>query len=477
MPLVLYDSLTRSLRPFEPLDAGRVTVYACGPTVYSHVHIGNWSLAIVADILVRWLRESGWHVVYVQNITDVEDKIIRDSRAAGEDRATFTGRWERAYLAGMEALGARPQVDHFPRATEHVDGMVSMIQALLDHGHAYLADDGSIYYRVDSFATYGRLAGIRPDQLKAGASGRVRVDEYDKDAVADFALWKAWVPEDGDVAWSPTFRVGGRERVVKGRPGWHIECSVMASALLGPRIDIHLGGEDLLFPHHQNEIAQSEAAYGVSPFVGYWLHHKHLLVDGAKMSKSKKNFYTIEDLVARFGPTIVAGFRYLIASSHYRQSLNFTFEGLEAAQATVRNLREARERLGRVARDATPSEFARPWRERFTAAMDDDLATPEALAALHDLVGEANRRLHQETLAPGDAAAAVEVLDLAGRVLGIFPPAQERRLTEEQEALVADRARARAARDFEEADRLRDVLAEQGVLVKDTKDGQTVSFA
>ncbi len=477
MPLSLYNSLTRSVEAFRPLDPERVSVYACGPTVYNHVHIGNWSLFTVSDVLVRWLRESGYTVVYVQNITDVEDKIIRDSRAAGEDLVTFTTRWSDAFLEGMGDLDNKRQVDHFPRATEHVDGMVEMIQALLDKGHAYLADDGSIYYRVSSFPTYGELANIKQEDLKAGASGRIKADEYDKEEVGDFALWKGYVEEDGDVFWEPAFRIDGQERVVKGRPGWHIECSVMSSALLGPRIDIHLGGEDLLFPHHQNEIAQSEAATGEAPFVRYWLHHKHLLVDGAKMSKSKGNFYTLKDLMDRYGEKVARPFRYLIASGHYRNSLDFTFAGLESAARTLGNLQEARTRYAKVAGDTGPSAFADEWTGRFVTAMDDDLNGPEALAAIHEMTGEANRRLQNEVLSAADAASAVALLDKADRVFGLGLAESGRTLTAEQQALVDARATARDNKNWAESDRLRDELAAQGIIVKDSKDGQEIRFS
>jgi cysteinyl-tRNA synthetase len=477
MPLSLYNSLTRRVEPFRPLDPEHVTVYACGPTVYSHVHIGNWSLFLVSDIAVRWLRESGYRVTYVQNITDVEDKIIRDSQAAGEDIATFTARWADRFLEGMETLGNKAQVDHFPRATEHVDGMVVMIQALLDKGHAYLAEDDSIYYRVSSFPTYGELANLKKEALKAGASGRIQADEYEKEEVGDFALWKGWVEADGDAFWEPTFTVDGQARVVKGRPGWHIECSVMSTALLGPRIDIHLGGEDLLFPHHQNEIAQSEAALGARPFVGYWLHHKHLLVDGAKMSKSKNNFHTLQDLIDRYGPGIAPAFRYLIASGHYRHSLDFSFTGLEAADTTLRNLREARARFEKSAGTAAASDFGAPYRERFAAAMDDDLQTPEAFGIVHEMVREANRRAQGETLTPADAAAVLGVLDLADRVFGLSLVGEAKEVTAAQQAMIEARAKARADKDWGEADRLRDALADEGILVKDAKDGQEISFA
>ena len=476
MPLQLYNSLSRRVEAFQPVDPSRVTVYACGPTVYNHVHIGNWSLALVSDIVVRWLRESGYPVTYVQNITDVEDKIIRDSRAAGEDRATFTKRWADAYLRGMDTLGCTPQVNHFPRATDHVSGMVAMIQVLLDKGHAYLADDGSIYYRVSSFPTYGELANLDRNALRAGASGRIKADEYEKEEVGDFALWKGWVPEDGDVFWKPTFAIEGRDRLVRGRPGWHIECSVMSTAILGPRIDIHLGGEDLLFPHHQNEIAQSEAALDARPFVRYWMHHKHLLVAGSKMSKSKGNFFTLKDLFDKYGARIAGAFRLLVASGHYRKSLDFTFTALEAADKTLRNLRDARSRFLKTAAGAAPSDFGDAARAHFAAAMDDDINSPGALAAVHDLVGEANRRAQGDALAPADAAAVVVVLDLADRVFGLKFEEVGHALTPEQQALVDARAQARMDKDWAASDRLRDELAAQGILVKDSKDGQEISF-
>ncbi|MDA1195226.1 MAG: cysteine--tRNA ligase [Planctomycetota bacterium] len=476
MPLHLFNSLARKVEPFEPHDPRRVTVYACGPTVYSHVHIGNWSLSIVSDFVVRWLRESGYPVVYAQNITDVEDKIIRDAQAAGMDRATFTRGWTDKYLAGMDTLGCTPQVNHFPRATDYVHGMVAMIQTLLDKGHAYLADDGSIYFRIASFPTYGELANLDRNTLQAGASGRVQADEYDKESVGDFALWKGYVETDGDVFWKPTFTVGGAARVVKGRPGWHIECSAMSSALLGPSIDIHLGGEDLLFPHHQNEIAQSEAALGQRPFVRYWMHHKHLLVNGAKMSKSKGNFFTLQDLFERYGSKIAPAFRLLILSGHYRKSLDFTFAGLEAAAKTLLNLREARERFARTAAGAAPSAFADAALATFVAALDEDLNGAEALAALHGLVGEANRHARDERLAAADAAAVVTLIDKADRVFGLRLASGARELSADQQALVDARAAARLARDWAEADRLRDVLAEVGILVKDGKDGQEITF-
>jgi cysteinyl-tRNA synthetase len=306
----------------------------------------------------------------------------------------------------------------------------------------------------------------------------VRADEYEKEDVGDFALWKAYDEADGDVFWEPTFVVGGTPRKVKGRPGWHIECSVMASALLGDQIDVHMGGEDLKFPHHQNEIAQSEAATGKRPFVRTWLHRRHLLVDGAKMSKRLKNFFTLKDLVARAGPSAPRAFRYLVVSAHYRTPIDFTWASLDAAATTLRNLGEARERFRKVAAGAAPADDgpAAQARAAFEDAMDDDLDASRAMAAVHGLVGEWNRRAQAGALSPADAAAGVALLDAADAALGLFLTAT-RALTEEERALLDARAAARAARDWAASDRLRDDLAKRGVLVKDGKDGQTFTFA
>jgi cysteinyl-tRNA synthetase len=477
MALRFHDSRTRRVETFEPANPPDVTVYACGPTVYDHVHIGNLSAYLFYDVVRRWLARRGYRVRFVSNVTDVDDKTIRDSRKAGVPLPEFTERYTRAYLEDLEAVGCLP-ADANPKATEHVDGMRAMIQALLDKGHAYVAEDGSVYFRVASFPTYGELANLSKDALRAGASGRVRADEYEKEEVADFALWKAWAPEDGDVAWEPTFVVDGVPRRLKGRPGWHIECSVMASALLGDRIDLHMGGEDLKFPHHQNEIAQSEAATGKRPFVRTWLHRRHLLVDGAKMSKRLKNFFTRKDLVARAGPSAPRAFRYLVVSAHYRTPIDFTWESLEAAATTLRNLGEARARFAKAAGSASPAASG-PATDALTAfgeAMDDDLDASRAMAAVHGLVSEWNRREKAGTLSPSDAAAGVRLLDEADAALGLFLVAT-RALTAEEQRLLDARAAARKARDFAASDRLRDELSKHGVLVKDGKDGQTVTFA
>ncbi len=478
MPLRVYNSLSRRVEDFEPRDRARTTVYGCGPTVYNHVHIGNWSTFLFYDVFVRWLRASGYGVRYVVNVTDVEDKIIRDSRAAGEDRASFAARWTQVFFDDLDRLGC-VRADAYPRATDYVPEMAAMVQTLLDGGHAYLSrdEDGteSVYFRIRSFETYGELANLSRAQVMAGASGRVKADEYEKEEVGDFALWKGWSPSDGDTFWEPELVVDGTRRVLKGRPGWHIECSVMSSALLGPQIDAHLGGEDLRFPHHQNEIAQSEAATGKRPFVRYWMHRRHLTVEGRKMSKSAGSFYTLRDLEERAGPFSARAFRYLVASSHYRTPISFSWEGLDAAGRTLLNLDDAWRRLARHAGDAVPSDFAAGADAAFRRAMDDDLETSAATAAVHSLVGEANRRIEAGSLAPGDAASALALLRLADDVLGLGL-ARNQALSAEQQTLLGRRETARARRDWAGADRLRAELRALGVIVKDTKEGQEVTL-
>ena len=478
MTLRFLNTLTRRLEEFAPERPPEVTLYACGPTVYDHVHIGNWSAFLFYDVVVRRLRRKGYRVRFVSNVTDVDDKTIRGSRKAGLSLTDFTRRYEEDYLRDRRLLGCL-DADAYPRATEHVDGMRAMIQTLLDKGHAYLADDGSIYFRVASFPTYGELANLARATLEAGASGRVKADEYEKESVGDFALWKAYDPADGDVVWEPSFVVDGRSRVVRGRPGWHIECSVMASALLGARIDLHLGGEDLKFPHHQNEIAQSEAATGERPFVRLWMHRRHLLVDGAKMSKSKGNFFTLKDVVARGGPSAPRAFRHLVVTAHYATPIDFSWSGLDAAATTLRNLSDARTRFAKAAAGASPAARgpAADAAGAFEEAMDDDLDASRAMAAVHGLVHDANRRLGEGSLSPADAAAAVALLDEADANLGLFLSEPARRVTPDEQSLLDARLAARRAKDWAEADRLRAALAGKGVLVKDVKDGQEVTFS
>ncbi len=459
MTIQLEDTLTGATRPLAPLEPGHVRIYSCGPTVYGPAHIGNFRSFLFADVLVRYLRYRGAQVTWVMNVTDVDDKIIRGANEAGVSIGELAERWLARFLA--DARGLRmTEPDVLPRATEHIDRMVALIQALLDKDHAYRTDDGSIFFRIDSWPAYGRLARLDPDQLRVGE--RVEADEYGKADVRDFALWKA--PKPGEPSWDTA--------IGAGRPGWHIECSAMSMAYLGESFDIHTGGVDLVFPHHEDEIAQSEAATG-KPFVQTWLHCAHLRLGGAKMAKSTGNISRVVDLFdAGVSPRAL---RYALISVHYRQGLEYTPASLDAAAAAVDRLDTLVAALGAYAEeraDATDlaSELAEA-RSRFEAALDDDLNVSAALAAVFDLARELNRRLADRTMSSADAAGALATLRDLDRVLAILPDATDE-LPPEAAALLAAREAARAGRDWAASDRIRDELAGLGIAVEDTRDGQ-----
>jgi cysteinyl-tRNA synthetase len=477
MALQLHDTLSRSVRPFTPRAGQPVTVYACGPTVYLAPHIGNFRTFVFNDLLHRYLEWRGHEVRFVMNLTDVEDKIIEGARERGVDIATVTAPQTEAFFADLRALGVRP-ADAYPRATEHMDAMVALVERLLAQGHAY-EREGSVYFDIASFPEYGRLARIDLSQTRAGAglADRERgidADEYEKADARDFALWKAARDADREVgaAWPTPWG--------HGRPGWHIECSAMSMAELGETLDIHTGGEDLIFPHHEDEIAQSEAATGQT-FVRYWLHVKHLKVNGQKMSKSKGNAFTIADLVARgHRPSAI---RYLLLMAHYRSELNFTFEGLEDARGALRRLLDFAHRLEAAPLDADApdtglAEAARAALVTFQAGLDDDLNTPVALRALFDFVREANAALDGAArIGPADQRAAAEAMERMDDVLGIvgLTRAEEDTVDEAFAAWVEERLtarrEARARRDFPAADAIRDELGVRGVVVEDTPQG------
>jgi cysteinyl-tRNA synthetase len=455
----LQDTLSGETRPLEPLEPGHVRIYSCGPTVYGPVHIGNFRSFLFADLLVRYLRYRGLRVTWVVNITDVDDKIIRGAAAAGTPIEDLADRWLERFLADARALRMTTP-DVLPRATEHIDEMVGLIETLLERGHAYRTEDGSIFYRIASWPAYGALAHLDPDQMRIGE--RVEADEYAKDDVRDFALWKA--PKPAEPSWETA--------IGPGRPGWHIECSAMSMRHLGPSFDIHTGGVDLIFPHHEDEIAQSEAATG-RPFVRTWLHCAHLQMSGAKMAKSTGN-------IARVGEVLETGvdpraLRYALIAVHYRAGLNYTPDSLAAAAAAVDRLDALLAALAAYRQDgAGDSELSALLdgaRSAFEAALDDDLNISAALGALFDLVRELNRRIDARALSTADAERAIEWFRDVDRVLGVLPdeaddlPAEVRRLLDERVA-------ARAARDWAASDRLRDQLAAQGISVEDTRDGQ-----
>jgi cysteinyl-tRNA synthetase len=462
MAIRFFNTLTREVEEFVPIEAGRVRIYTCGPTVYNFAHIGNFRAYVFEDLLQRHLEYRGHRVDRVMNLTDVDDKTIRGCRAAGLPLAEFTRPFKDGFFEDLESLRIK-RADSFPEATEevHIARMISMIGTLVEKGHAYRADDGSVYFRIRSFPAYGRLAHIVLDELQAGV--RVRSDEYEKENVGDFALWKARDEADGDVWWESPWG--------QGRPGWHIECSAMATGILGPQIDIHCGGEDNIFPHHEAEIAQTECVTGL-PFARFWLHCKHLHVEGAKMAKSAGNFFTLRDLEEKgwSGREV----RYALISVKYREPLNFTFDGLAAARSALVRLDEWTVRLNEAAAASAGGESpALGELEAFGAALDDDLNISAALAAVFDLVRETNRRLDAGTLSAGEARGLVNWLAGVQSVLRL--EAETAPVPEAVRTLLARRGEARAARDWKASDALRDEIASHGWLVKDTKEGQKVS--
>jgi cysteinyl-tRNA synthetase len=463
--LQFYNSLARSKERFQPLDGRTVRLYTCGPTVYNFAHIGNFRAYVFEDILRRTLKYAGYEVQQVMNLTDVDDKTIRGCLQAGVPLKTFTRPFVEAFFADLRTLGIEP-AEQYPAATDHVPEMIALIQRLFEQGLAYASDDGSVYFKVSAFPAYGKLAHLDMSGLRAGA--RVAHDEYEKESVGDFALWKGWDEQDGEVVWDSPW---GR-----GRPGWHIECSAMAMKYLGESFDLHTGGVDNLFPHHENEIAQAEGATG-KPFVRYWLHCAHLRVNGEKMSKSLGNFFTLRDLLERNynGREL----RYVLINGHYRQALNFTFEAAEAARASLARLDEFNDRLAERAAGTPPGalpEWAGKIRPQFDEALFDDLNVPEAMAALFAVVREGNSALQAGALTPPCAAAVQALVARWDQVLGILSlgraapaahPAEVTRLLEARQA-------ARQNRDWTESDRLRDELARLGWEVRDGKEGQKV---
>jgi len=469
MTLRIYNTLTRRTEPFEPLAPPRVTMYVCGPTVYSYAHVGNFRTFVLGDLLRRYLEYLGFEVFQIMNITDVDDRTIKAAAAAGVSLQDHTRPFTRAFFEDRDYLRIRP-ADVYPSATEYIPPMVELVQRLLERGLAYRGEDGSVYYAVGKFEPYGRLSQIERRELKAGA--RVASDEYTKEDVRDFALWKAATPDDEAVgaAWDAPF---GR-----GRPGWHLECSAMSLTEVRQRfgvetLDIHAGGVDLIFPHHENEIAQSEGATG-RPFARYWVHGEFLFIRGTKMSKRFGNQLTARDL--REEGHDASAVRMLICSTHYRQQLNFTDEALEGAAEGVRRLADFRERLADAAAGAAAAsapQEAVDLERGFREAMDDDLNVPRAVGALFTFVRGANRELDAGSWGPPEARAALATLETVLAVLDLLPVSEA--VDAALEAWVAERLEARRAarkaRDFAAADAIRDELAARGIEVEDTPQG------
>jgi len=463
MPIRFFNTYSRQVEDFVPLEPGVVRLYTCGPTVYNFAHIGNFRAYIFEDLLQRHLEYRGFRVIRVMNLTDVDDKTIRGCRAAGIPLAEFTKPFKKAFFEDLDALRIK-RAEHFPEATatDHIARMISMISTLVEKGHAYRADDGSVYFRIRSFPAYGQLAHIVLDELQSGV--RVRSDEYEKENVGDFALWKSWDEADGDVWWESPW---GR-----GRPGWHIECSAMATGILGPQIDIHCGGEDNIFPHHEAEIAQSECVTGLQ-FSRYWLHCKHLQVEGTKMAKSAGNFFTLRDLTLEKGWT-GREVRYALLSVKYREPLNFTIEGLSAARSALARLDEWSRRICEISENAKFAERAEfTGLERFGTALDDDLNISSALAAVFDVIRDTNRRVDLGEITPAGAKGLVEWLQGVQSVLAMEPEVEE--IPQAVRSLVELRSQARANKDWKSSDSIRDQIHALGWVVKDSKDGQKLS--
>ena len=455
------NTLSGRVEEFRPLREGEVGFYYCGPTVWNYGHIGNFRSTVAADIVRRYLKFKGYKVTHVMNITDVEDRIIAESQKAGLTIDDYTAKYIDALWEDFDALGCeRPDI--VPRATRHIPEMVTLIEKLLASDHAYRSED-SIYYRIASFPQYGKLSKINFAGNIAGGSERIDTDRYEKEDARDFALWKEPSSET-EPAWDTS--------IGRGRPGWHIECSAMSMKYLGETFDIHAGGIDLVFPHHENEIAQSEGATG-KEFVRYWIHFEHLKVDGETMSKSKGNYFTFRDITAKgFSP---AAIRYFLLSVPHNKQLNFTFDALAGAERTVASLRDFHARLGEAktepGRNEKLSEAAARALQEFEAGMDDDFNTSIALAAIHNLSREVNTALARKHVKAENQQELLSLIDRFDTVLNIFGKQQREMLDSEVQSLIDERQEVRRRRDFGRADEIRDELASRGIILEDTKDG------
>lgn len=461
----LYNTLTRSKEEFKPVTPGTVRMYSCGPTVYNYFHIGNARPFIIFDCLRRFLEYRGYNVIFVQNFTDIDDKMIKRANEEGTTVFEIADRYIREYYIDARGLGIK-DATYAPRATENMDAIITMVKALIDKGYAYEVD-GDVYFRASSFPGYGKLSGHNMEDLEAGA--RIGVDERKENAM-DFALWKAQKP--GEPAWDSPWG--------KGRPGWHIECSAMANRFLGETIDIHSGGQDLVFPHHENEIAQSEAVNG-KPFANYWLHNGFININNEKMSKSAGNFFTVRDIVKQFDYEII---RFFMLSAHYRSPINFSDELLAQAQSALNRIYECRDnlvfRLSHAGNDTLEDDVIQSlngYRQKFIEAMEDDLNTAEAVAAIFELVREINTSLLTGSEAGRQTLQkALDLLSELTGVLGIMMKDNKPQEDDKVQALVEERQKARAARDFKRADEIRDQLKEMGVELQDTPQGVKVVY-
>ena len=461
----IYNTLTKKKEEFVPIEEGKVRMYVCGPTVYNLIHIGNARPMIVFDTVRRYMEHKGYEVNYVSNFTDVDDKIIKKAIEEGVDSQTISQRYIAECKKDMESLNVRPATTH-PLATEEICGMEEQIRTLIDKGHAYVAADGTVYYRTRSFAEYGKLSHKNLDDLEGGKRSLLVSGEDQKEDPLDFVLWKP--KKEGEPYWKSPW--------CDGRPGWHIECSVMSKKYLGEEIDIHAGGEDLIFPHHENEIAQSEAANG-KPFARYWMHNAFLNIDNRKMSKSAGNFFTVRDILQQYDPMVL---RFFMLSAHYRSPLNFSADLMEAARNGLGRIRTAAANLDFLLKNARQQERtqeeealwekAKEYAAKFDEAMDDDFNTADALAAVFELVKFINTNAREDSTAGFVKALREELLSLTD-ICGLIVETKEELLDSDVEALIAERQAARKAKNFARADEIRNELLQKGILLEDTREG------
>ena len=458
MTLRFFNTLTRTVEEFRPLEEGHVRMYTCGPTVYNFAHIGNYRAYTFEDLLRRYLKFKGYRVTQVMNLTDIDDKTIKGCMEKGLTLNEYTAPYKKAFFDDIDALGIE-RAEHYPEATKHVEEMVALVKKLIANGLAYEIG-GNYYFPISKFPEYGKLSHLDLSSLKAGA--RVASDEYEKESVSDFALWKAWDEKDGDVFWET--------ELGKGRPGWHLECSVMSMKYLGETFDIHTGGVDNMFPHHENEIAQSEGANG-KKFVNYWLHCEHLIVDGRKMSKSLNNYYTLRDILEKGNPAVAV--RFVLIATHYRQQLNFTFEGLVAAKNGLERYNDFYNNLRDYGGGESSGEAGAIIKKvlaGFEEALDDDLNISAALGEVFDFIRDINRLKAENKLSIEERDRALAALQRIDSVLN-FLILKGNGIDSHIEALISERTEAKKRRDFAGADKIRSRLLEMGIILEDTPSG------
>jgi len=466
--LKLFNTLSRKKEAFKPLGK-EVGMYSCGPTVYDYAHLGNFRAYISSDILKRYLKFSGFKIKHIMNLTDVDDKTIRRSQEEKITLRELTDKYSRLFFEDLRALKIE-SADIYPKATEHINEMVTLINKLIAKGYAYLTSDG-IYYKISKFRDYGKLAHTKIKELK---KSRIKQDQYEKEEAQDFALWKAHSPEDGDVFWNAEFIIDGKKQVVKGRPGWHIECSAMSMKYLGESFDIHSGGLDLIFPHHENEIAQSEAATG-KKFVKYWLHNGWLLVNGKKMSKSLGNFFTLRDILKKGYDSRAV--RLELMSTHYRKELDFSFNSLNSSVERIKRIDNFMDRLSHITEEEGTKiveKMLPDYKDRIINAMDDDLNTPKAIDEFFTFIREVNTLIDKNEISESQSLKILEFLKEIDKIFSIFPEKNEVKIPADIQKLIKEREEARRNKKFARADELRDKLRDKGYIVEDSPEGPRI---